>query len=54
MKTATAKVSKFTGKPVSPQVKQKLDRTTACALVEAGYMPLKTYIELFGNNKKKA
>lgn len=29
-------------------MKQSIDRVTARALVEAGYMPLRDYIEMFG------
>ena len=41
----------FKGKFVSPddrQVKHELDRDMARAMVEAGYMPLDRYIELYG------
>lgn len=44
-------VIKFKGKFVSPdarQVKRELDRDMARAMVEAGYMPLDRYIELYG------
>lgn len=30
-------------------MKQNIDRVTARALVEAGYMPLRHYIEMFGD-----
>ena len=30
-------------------MKQSIDRVTARALVEAGYMPLRHYVELFGD-----
>lgn len=31
-----------------------LERTAACALVEAGYMPLRDYIEMFGDEVRAA
>ena len=31
-----------------------LDRTSACALVDAGYMPLRDYIEMFGDEVRAA
>ena len=40
----------FPGKFIPPEdrrVKQELDETTAAALVDAGYMPLDRYIELY-------
>jgi hypothetical protein len=33
---------------------QALDRLTACALVEAGYMPLREYIAMFGDEVRNA
>lgn len=44
-------VVKFPKKFVSPddrKVKHELDRDMARAMVEAGYMPLSRYIELYG------
>jgi len=44
-------VIKFKRKFVSPddrKVKRELDRDMARAMVEAGYMPLDRYIELYG------
>lgn len=49
--TATAEVVDFPRKFIPPEdrrVKNQLDRTTAAALVEAGYMSYNRYVELYG------